>query len=121
MKLNNLILSLIANYAAAISIPENARNVGLEARYIGELCTAPVDGVDFVGTCEYTSWCSGRHGTSVANYCPGPNDVQCCIEPACASGAIGFCEITSTGCAGGIFVDGYCPGPNNYKCCSLDY
>jgi hypothetical protein len=42
MKLNNLILSLVANYAAAISIPENARSVGLEARYIGELCTAPI-------------------------------------------------------------------------------
>jgi hypothetical protein len=42
MKLNNLILSLIANYAAAISVPENARNVGLEARYISELCTAPI-------------------------------------------------------------------------------
>jgi hypothetical protein len=42
MKLNNLILSLIVNYAAAISVPENARDVGLEARYIGELCTAPI-------------------------------------------------------------------------------
>jgi len=148
MKLNNLVFSLIANYAAAISVPENARSVGLEARYIGELCTAPIvcflsliipclsfftilegdkgktkfnemklgnvvfmltsllkDGVDFVGTCEYTSWCSGRQGTSVANHCPGPNDVQCCIDPACNSGATGYCEITSAGCAGGIFVE----------------
>ena len=63
------------------------------------------DGEDFVGTCEYTSWCSGRHGTSVANHCPGPKDVQCCIDPACASGATGYCEITSAGCAGGVFVE----------------
>ena len=35
---------MIANYAAAISIHENARNAGLESRqyYIGELCTAPI-------------------------------------------------------------------------------
>jgi hypothetical protein len=63
------------------------------------------DGEEFVGTCEYTSWCSSRHGTSVANHCPGPNDVQCCIDPACASGATGYCEITSAGCAGGVFVE----------------
>jgi hypothetical protein len=145
MKLNNLILSLIATYTTAISIPENARQY-----YIGELCTAPVvcplppvgprlcfftisegekgknrnicnemktgnglfmltshlkAGTDFVGTCEYTSWCSDRHGISVANHCPGPNNVQCCIDPACASGATGYCEITSAGCGGGIFVE----------------
>jgi len=62
-------------------------------------------GISYVGTCEYTSWCSGRQGTSVAGHCPGPNDVQCCIGPSCASGATGFCEITSAGCPGGIFVE----------------
>jgi hypothetical protein len=44
MKLNYLIISLIANYAAAISIPEAAAVGDVEARqyYIGELCTAPI-------------------------------------------------------------------------------
>jgi hypothetical protein len=44
MKFNIVITSLIASYAAAISIPETAHVADLEARqdYIGELCTAPI-------------------------------------------------------------------------------
>ncbi len=42
MKLNNFIISLVAGYAAAASVPETGPNAGLEARYIGELCTAPL-------------------------------------------------------------------------------
>jgi hypothetical protein len=44
MKLNIIIISLIANYAAASSIPERALRADMEARqdYIGELCTAPI-------------------------------------------------------------------------------
>ena len=42
MKLNNLIISLIVSYATGISIPETAPIANLEARYIGELCTAPL-------------------------------------------------------------------------------
>lgn len=44
MKFNIIITSLIANYAAAISVPETAHTADLEARqdYIGELCDAPI-------------------------------------------------------------------------------
>lgn len=44
MKLNNLIISLIATYAAAISIPETPPVGDLEARQddTGELCRAPI-------------------------------------------------------------------------------
>jgi hypothetical protein len=48
----------------------------------GESCSTPQGS----GTCVSTSQCAG---TSVAGYCPGPSDIQCCVN-APKSGVYGL-------------------------------
>lgn len=64
--------------------------------------------------------CSG--GEFVANLCPGPSTVECCVKYAgqiCKNnaGQSGICQDTSATCAGGTYQAGFCPGPSNIECC----
>ncbi|KAK4205871.1 hypothetical protein QBC37DRAFT_301928 [Rhypophila decipiens] len=80
------------------------------------------------GTCLSVSkdGCSGGHFDPV-NYCPGSQDVQCCLKSsetgvgtACnVGGQSGTClSVSRDGCAGGHFDPGnYCPGSQDVQCC----
>lgn len=74
-------------------------------------CSTP----DGSGTCVSTSSCGGF---SVAGYCPGASNIQCCISKSCStSSGSGTCLNTSKGCSGGSFVAGACPGSSDIECC----
>ncbi|KAM7196746.1 hypothetical protein V8F20_006939 [Naviculisporaceae sp. PSN 640] len=82
------------------------------------------------GTCLSVSrdGCAGGH-FDPGNYCPGSQDVQCCLkggssEPGVGSscnvaGKAGTClSVSRDGCAGGYFDPGnYCPGSQDVQCC----
>ena len=73
-------------------------------------CTTP----DGSGTCLSTSSCT-TGGFHVAGYCPGPTDIQCCIEKTCTtSSGSGICMNTQNTCSG-KFVAGACPGPSDIQ------
>lgn len=76
-------------------------------------CSTP----DGAGTCLATSSCT-TGGFHVAGYCPGPTDIQCCVEKTCttASGS-GMCMNTQNTCSGS-FVAGACPGPSDVQVCT---
>ena len=77
-------------------------------------CTTP----EGKGTCASTSSCTGF---SVAGYCPGPSDFQCCISKSCSTpSGSGSCKNTGNGCSGGSFISNYCPGPSDVECCVKD-
>lgn len=65
-----------------------------------------------IGTCISTSTCSSYGGTYYSGYCPGSNDIRCCIEPKCS---YGLCKSTSQ-CTTTTY-SGLCPGGNNFMCC----
>lgn len=74
-------------------------------------CSTP----DGSGTCVATSSCGGF---SVAGYCPGAANIQCCISKTCSTpSGSGTCKNTGNGCSGGSFVAGYCPGDSSVECC----
>ncbi|MCJ1466255.1 hypothetical protein MMC07_004874 [Pseudocyphellaria aurata] len=66
------------------------------------------------GVCISTSSCSRSGGSFRSGFCPkDPNNVKCCIKPACGSG--GNCRFSSQ-CSGST-KSGLCPGPADFKCC----
>lgn len=74
-------------------------------------CSTP----DGSGTCEATTSCTTF---SVAGYCSGASNIQCCVQKSCSTGSgSGTCKSTSNGCSGGTFVGGACPGPSTVECC----
>jgi hypothetical protein len=80
--------------AEAVSIAATAAVLILEsslvnAAGIGESCTTPSGS----GTCLATSMCNG---TSIAGYCPGGTDIQCCVAGE-KSGLFGLdiCDVAS--------------------------
>ncbi|TAQ87997.1 hypothetical protein B7494_g3671 [Chlorociboria aeruginascens] len=58
----------------------------------------------------------GAVGTSVAGYCPGAADIQCCVASCSTPSGTGICEYNTNNCAGS-YVAGYCPGPSDFECC----
>eukprot|EP01034_Spumella_vulgaris_P033339 gene33339-41139_t len=75
-----------------------------------------------------TGSCSGIGGKSVAGYCAGPSDMQCCVKQLCgyeascsAGGYSGACVSVSGGCcSSGITTSGLCPGSSDIKCCTKE-
>ncbi|KAJ3317731.1 hypothetical protein HDV06_001285 [Boothiomyces sp. JEL0866] len=47
--------------------------------YLGYSCTAPLDGNTLSGSCRYTSLCEHDGLASVPGYCPGADNIQCCV------------------------------------------
>ncbi|KAJ3310247.1 hypothetical protein HDV04_005186 [Boothiomyces sp. JEL0838] len=47
--------------------------------YLGYSCSAPVNGTTLSGSCRYTSLCEHDGLTSVSGYCPGAENIQCCV------------------------------------------
>lgn len=79
------------------------------------------------GTCLSVSQdgCAGGH-FDPGNYCPGSQDIQCCLKSetgvgtSCKVGSqSGTClSVSRDGCAGGHFDPGnYCPGSQDVQCC----
>lgn len=67
------------------------------------------------GTCISTSSCAG---TNVAGFCPGGNDIQCCVRTCSWDEKPGFCQSTSNTCSGGAYnPEAHCPGADNIQCC----
>lgn len=82
------------------------------------------------GFCESTSSCGGF---SVAGYCPGASNIQCCVSKTCSTpvrsstfryyissnvfsqSGSGTCKSTSS--CSGTSVAGYCPGSSSVQCC----
>ena len=66
------------------------------------------------GTCQSTADCTSQ-GFNLANYCPGADDIQCCVKKACStSSGSGICLNSSDTC-GGSFVSGACPGDSSIQ------
>ncbi len=78
---------------------------------LNEDCT--VNGMS--GTCIYTSKCSEFSGTYYSGYCPGANDIKCCVSPKCDSGK-GVCQ-SRYSCTRTL-KSGLCPGGNDFMCCT---
>ncbi len=73
---------------------------------------------DVLGLCLDLDLCAGH---SFPGYCPGPVNIQCCLDdvvPCSVSGAPGICIDTSTCGDGWVSTPGYCPGPANVQCCT---
>jgi len=57
--------------------------------------------------------------TSYPMLCPGPANIQCCVDywgTCSANGQTGKCQSTST--CGGKSTAGLCPGPSGVQCCT---
>ena len=70
------------------------------------------------GVCMATTQCSG---TTVAGYCAGPSDLQCCISSSTSCSTLigsGTCTSESS-CAssGGVSVPEDCPDSSDNQCC----
>lgn len=69
------------------------------------------------GTCINKATCTGR---SIAGFCPGAAEIQCCIPASLGSctvsGRTGSCFDRSA-CVAGTAYAGYCPGATNIQCC----
>lgn len=77
---------------------------------VQESCTTPYGS----GTCVDTASCGGF---SVAGYCSGSANIQCCITTSCSTPAgTGTCKENTKSCSG-TYYGGYCPGPSNVQCC----
>jgi len=74
------------------------------------------------GICMNTNQCTGNR-KSLSGYCPGPANIQCCIEKdpeaiTCqAEGKSGLCMDTNQCTGNRKSLRGYCPGPANIQCC----
>lgn len=99
------LVSLVVGLAAGGPGPANEANQqGIETRqsYIGQSCVNTKAG-NLRGTCQWTSTCVARTGTTDSNPdCPGPDGVQCCIFDDCVNGAAGTClDTRDWNCQGG--------------------
>ena len=66
------------------------------------------------GTCMATASCAGW---SIAGYCPGGADNQCCVKTACSAPyTSGVCQNDYKPC-GQAYVSDHCPGPADIRCC----
>ena len=67
------------------------------------------------GECLYTSSCQGSDRIAVPGFCPGEDDVQCCIKSPKCNSIGGSCKKESD--CNLSTTDGLCPGDNSIKCC----
>eukprot|EP00878_Enallax_costatus_P013822 GHUV01014456.1.p1 GENE.GHUV01014456.1~~GHUV01014456.1.p1 ORF type:complete len:291 (-),score=72.36 GHUV01014456.1:1073-1945(-) len=86
------------------------------SRVAGTSCSA----YGLSGTCKATAACTAEGGGSVAGFCPGAADIQCCLHKNCSgSSQSGVCKSTKVSgqCSSGNFLTGACPGPDAFRCC----
>ena len=123
----NILLASYASVTAAVSLAEAAS--ALEARTIGQICDTPYVSINPLwlprslslffspfylttplpqgsGTCQTTATCHSWLDLSVPDYCPGPTDVQCCLDIECDTpSGYGWCMNTDDGsCPNGRYI-----------------
>ncbi|KAM5430510.1 hypothetical protein McanMca71_006852 [Microsporum canis] len=112
-------LSAIVMSVLVSAVSATPADAALFERAIGSKCNAP----EGEGSCQTTGNCKGISYPQAL--CPNdPNDVQCCVEHQCSTGAgSGFCRsVSNNGCPGGHFDKGSgpdwpCPGSDDIQCC----
>jgi surface antigen len=77
----------ISGFIAPIGLSGTATSVDAGEVGVGTACTVTATGA--MGICQDTTTCASMGGTSTADYCPGPDNVECCTGVPVASADAG--------------------------------
>jgi GH24 family phage-related lysozyme (muramidase)/LAS superfamily LD-carboxypeptidase LdcB len=70
----------MAGGECCVEVPSEAKNTFLENKqYLGMRCEAPLNNQQASGFCRYTSLCANDGLVSVPGFCPGAENIQCCV------------------------------------------